>query len=109
MIAAPRKPFWNRKRWIAAAVLWLVLVAPSASFLAFVVWSENRPAIPRSQAARLHVGMTDAEVRSLIGIPQGIYPVRGGGQQWVFRRGTISRYFIEFAQDGRLVSHWEDR
>ena len=22
---APRKPFWKRKRWIAAAVLWLVI------------------------------------------------------------------------------------
>ena len=25
---APRKPFWRRKRWIAAAVLWLVVAYP---------------------------------------------------------------------------------
>jgi hypothetical protein len=25
MTDAPRKPFWKRKRWIAVAVLWLVL------------------------------------------------------------------------------------
>jgi hypothetical protein len=28
MTDAPRKPFWKRKHWIAAAVLWLVLAYP---------------------------------------------------------------------------------
>jgi hypothetical protein len=28
MTDAPRKPFWKRKRWIAAAVLWLVIAYP---------------------------------------------------------------------------------
>jgi hypothetical protein len=28
MTDAPRKPFWKRKRWIAAAVLWLAVAYP---------------------------------------------------------------------------------
>ncbi|MBA3311912.1 MAG: hypothetical protein M3552_12320 [Planctomycetota bacterium] len=28
MTSPPRKPFWKRKRWIAAAVLWLVASYP---------------------------------------------------------------------------------
>jgi hypothetical protein len=28
MTEAPRKPFWKRKRWIAAGVLWLVIAYP---------------------------------------------------------------------------------
>ena len=28
MTGAPRKPFWKRKRWIAAAVLWLMVAYP---------------------------------------------------------------------------------
>ena len=28
MTDAPRKPLWKRKRWIAAAVLWVVIAYP---------------------------------------------------------------------------------
>jgi hypothetical protein len=28
MAETPRKPFWKRKRWIAVAVLWLVVMYP---------------------------------------------------------------------------------
>jgi hypothetical protein len=28
MTDSPRKPFWKRKRWIAAAVAWLVVMYP---------------------------------------------------------------------------------
>ena len=30
VMSPPQRPFWKRKRWIAAAVLWLALVSPVA-------------------------------------------------------------------------------
>jgi hypothetical protein len=30
MTDAPQKPFWKRKRWIAAAVVWLLVAYPAS-------------------------------------------------------------------------------
>ncbi len=44
MTSPPRKPFWKRKRWIAAAVLWLVVAYPLS--LGPVVHAEVRGWVP---------------------------------------------------------------
>ena len=104
----PRRPWWKWKRTWAALALWLLL-APLVSAFAFLVWSENRPAVPSSVAARLRVGMTAAEVRGLLGAPQHVLPRRDGSRQWVFAGRTPSRHYVEFGSDGRVSGHWDDR
>ena len=44
MSLSPRKPFWKRKRWIAAAVLWLVVAYPVSEGPA--LYAEYRGWIP---------------------------------------------------------------
>jgi hypothetical protein len=53
MTDAPRKPFWKRKRWIAAAVLWLVILYPAS--LPGIAWLCRFQFVPRPVTAVLEV------------------------------------------------------
>lgn len=106
MTAPSTRPWHRRKRtWAAAIVL---LLAPPATFMVWSMWVMTAPAIPYSEMDRLHVGMTDAEVRDLLGEPESIFPHDDGGKQWVFSRMTWAGYYVEFDPGGRIARHWHD-
>jgi hypothetical protein len=51
MTDAPRKPFWKRKRWIAATMLWLALMYPAS--LGPVIYVGSRWSMPQGSAELL--------------------------------------------------------
>ncbi|MBA3312480.1 MAG: hypothetical protein M3552_09545 [Planctomycetota bacterium] len=50
---APQRPFWKRKRWIAAAVLWLVFAYPVS--VGPAVYANGRGWLPASVVSHLEV------------------------------------------------------
>lgn len=92
----------------AALMCGVVIVVAAATFLGFSFWAMNAPAVPRSKLASLQPGMSQAEVRQLLGEPGRRYTQDDGSASWAYSRGTWAILYVYFDAQGKLTQFVHD-
>lgn len=74
----------------------------------FSFWVMNAPAVPLSKLARLHPGMSKADVQHLLGKPNSQVTHDDGSELWTYTRMTWAILYIQFNEQGELTSFDHD-
>lgn len=70
---------------------------------AFTAWVMFAPPVSTSRLEQIEIGMTKAEVGSILGDPPNVYTGDDGSEQWVYSRMTWSLLDMTFSADGKLI------
>src|SRR5262245_31867344 len=90
--------------------IYLVVVAFAAVlFVGFPIWVGNAPAAPLSKMSQLRSGMSQAEVRQLLGEPGSRHVYDDGSESWAYSRMTWAILYVEFDPQGKLTDFRHDR
>jgi hypothetical protein len=90
--------------WFFIIFLLLLFLAPLAIFFGSIIWSGAAHGIPMSQLDQLHQGMSEDEVKTLVGEPKTIHISGDGGKEWSYSRQTWCIVTIRFSSDGKVVN-----
>jgi hypothetical protein len=86
----PRKP---PLQFVLASFCLFLIVGPAGC----CYWAMEMPAVPASKLAQLRVGMSQEEVRQLLGSPS-----YDKGSQWIYRRITWAHLNVFFDASGQV-------
>ena len=88
-------------RYRLRTLLLLLAVLPPAIALPFC-W----PFVSIEAVFQIQTGMTQAEVKTLVGGPMNRSRSFDGSEYWTYYTGPLNAEMVEFDQSGRVVNTW---
>ncbi len=104
----------DKERKIPGICLLLILIAlviiPFSCFVYLPYWVMESPPVKQSAADRVKVGLSKAEVRSILGEPSQTHMYDEGRENWVYSHKFQWQYYtVYFSEDGKVIDSELDR
>jgi hypothetical protein len=77
--------------------------------MAVIAWATFAPPVPTSRLERIELGMTQDQVRDILGKPPNVSKGDDGSEWWVYARMTWSLLDVKFSPEGKLIECEVDR
>jgi hypothetical protein len=91
------------KRCFLILLLLTLLLLPFAIYFGAVYWTMSVHGIPVSKIVQLHEGMSEDEVKTLVGEPKDIDSRDDGSKEWRYSRNTWCCVHIYFSPEGKVI------
>src|SRR3972149_8193069 len=91
------------ERFFLIILFLILLLLPFTIYFGGIFWSMNAHGIPMSEFVQLREGMSESEVKTLIGEPKGIYSPDDGSKEWSYSRYTFCHIKLRFSPGGKVL------